>query len=520
MKITVNKQLVPIKAHYFFFMACLGPILPQINVFGRQLGISPSVMGILLSILPILYFIAKPLIGLMADYFMKARKFIFMSIITVMTVSFACYIFLPHQTSRLKLNVTEINHCDYWTSLHVEKCFNFHFVTCSSPTNVTSFKVIQLNGEDILCHVSTNLTFPEPSILECKTSQDTEAPNCFYKTWIFWAFVFLTYLGTIGFNVGNSISDAICFDVLGEERQTKYGKQRLYGSIGFGLTSLLAGYTVDLNTNNFTPAIIIMLAFALIDLFILKKLKLPKLSSSESITKDVGRLLRNKKIAIFLMFATIAGIFDAFIFYYMFWHIEEVAERTGMKDHIKLIEGMVVAAECVFGEVLFFVISGKIIKKLGYIHCMTFCFSCYALRLFLISLITNPWYLVIIELLMQGCTYALCYTCIVAYASVISPPGTSATIQGLVAGMDDGLGFSIGALFGGFLYQEIGGKQSFQIFSIIALVTCIAHFILRPVSTHEIRNARDMNNDETKTTSKTEELNKNELEEKILTEVN
>lgn len=53
--------------------------------------------------------------------------------------------------------------------------------------------------------------------------------------------------------------------------------------------------------------------------------------------------------------------------------------------------------------------------------------------------------------------------------------------------MDDGLGFSIGALFGGFLYQEIGGKQSFRIFALIALITCIAHIILRPASTHEIR---------------------------------
>jgi len=41
---------------------------------------------------------------------------------------------------------------------------------------------------------------------------------------------------------------------------------------------------------------------------------------------------------------------------------------------------------------------------------------------------------------MQGPSYALCYTTIVAYASAISPPGTSATVQGIVAGMDDGLG--------------------------------------------------------------------------------
>lgn len=41
---------------------------------------------------------------------------------------------------------------------------------------------------------------------------------------------------------------------------------------------------------------------------------------------------------------------------------------------------------------------------------------------------------------MQGPTYAMCYTTIVAYTSAISPPGTSATMQGIAAGMDDGFG--------------------------------------------------------------------------------
>lgn len=41
---------------------------------------------------------------------------------------------------------------------------------------------------------------------------------------------------------------------------------------------------------------------------------------------------------------------------------------------------------------------------------------------------------------MQGPTYALCYTTVVAYASAVAPPGTSGTIQGIVAGVDDGLG--------------------------------------------------------------------------------
>ena len=115
----------------------------------------------------------------------------------------------------------------------------------------------------------------------------------------------------------------------------KYGAQRVCGTIGFGLTALISGYAVDMytdpitNRHNFTPAILVMLAFSSFDIISIKKLKLPQLSSSESIWKDVRDLVKDKKIALFLVFATIAGIIDSFIIYYMFWHLEEVAEATG-----------------------------------------------------------------------------------------------------------------------------------------------------------------------------------------------
>lgn len=47
----------------------MGPILPQINVFGKELGIGPDVMGLVTSILPILYVVAKPIVGFLIDYF-------------------------------------------------------------------------------------------------------------------------------------------------------------------------------------------------------------------------------------------------------------------------------------------------------------------------------------------------------------------------------------------------------------------------------------------------------------------
>lgn len=47
----------------------MGPILPQTNVFGKELGISPDVMGFITSFLPILYILAKPAVGYLIDSF-------------------------------------------------------------------------------------------------------------------------------------------------------------------------------------------------------------------------------------------------------------------------------------------------------------------------------------------------------------------------------------------------------------------------------------------------------------------
>lgn len=303
----------------------------------------------------------------------------------------------------------------------------------------------------------------------------------------FWSFILLMCIGTIGFNVANSVSDATCFDMLGDKAM-KYGAQRVWGTIGFGVTAFFSGLFVHLyqsDSNNglqaIAPAIVIMFVFGILDIISINWLRLPQFNNDgEAIVSKVMDLLSQKSIAIFLVFATMAGILDSFIIYYMFWHLEEVAERTGYMDSIKLIEGCVVAAECLGGEILFFLVSGKILKRIGFVHCLSLCFFMYSIRLGLISMIPNPWWLVLIELFMQGCTYALCYTCIVAYASAVAPPGTTATVQGLVAGMDDGAGFAIGSLIGGQMYKRFGGVTSFRVFSIGALVMCVAHILLRP----------------------------------------
>lgn len=94
--------------------------------------------------------------------------------------------------------------------------------------------------------------------------------------------------------------------------------------------------------------------------------------------------------------------------------------------------------DCYDNKILF--VAGKILERFGHVHCFSMCFICYALRLGLISIAPSPWWILPIEFVFQGPTYAMTYTTIVAYANVIAPPGASATMQGIAAGMDDGFG--------------------------------------------------------------------------------
>lgn len=77
---------------------------------------------------------------------------------------------------------------------------------------------------------------------------------------------------------------------------------------------------------------------------------------------------------------------------------------------------------------LFFCILGRILKKIGHINTMSLVLVGFGIRFILYSLLTNPWWVLPIELL-QGITFGMSYATMASYASIIAPSGTEATIQ-------------------------------------------------------------------------------------------
>jgi len=76
-------------------IAAVGPILPFLNVFGKQLGVSEVVMGSITAVLPIMFLVAKPLFGLIVDYFQEQRKSLFMGLLCAMSTFYVLMYFIP-----------------------------------------------------------------------------------------------------------------------------------------------------------------------------------------------------------------------------------------------------------------------------------------------------------------------------------------------------------------------------------------------------------------------------------------
>jgi len=70
---------------------------------------------------------------------------------------------------------------------------------------------------------------------------------------------------------------------------------------------------------------------------------------------------------------------------------------------------------------------------------MTLVLVAFGIRFLIYSLISNPWSILPVELF-QGVTYGIFYSNMASYAYVVSPPGSAATVQGIVGAAFEGIG--------------------------------------------------------------------------------
>ncbi|VVC36477.1 Major facilitator superfamily domain,Major facilitator superfamily associated domain [Cinara cedri] len=281
--------------------------------------------------------------------------------------------------------------------------------------------------------------------------------------------------------------DTICMNLLGKDTH-KYGKQRVWGAIGWGTSSIVSGACVDWYSKgqeqkNYLPGYLISLLCYIIDLYAVSKIKVVQKNNDKIIASNVKKLFTSFKVPIFLLWIVVFGVFNSFIWYFTFWYMEDLSNiyHPETKPWIKTIQGFSLTVQCFGGEIPFFYLSGLIIKRVGHMNVFSLMFFTFAVRFFLYSIIKNPIWVLPVESC-NGITFALAYSAAISYTCLLSPVGFEGTLQGIVGTSINGIGSPIGSFVGGYLFNRFGSIFSYKILSGVALTTCVSQIVINQLT--------------------------------------
>ena len=117
-----------------------------------------------------------------------------------------------------------------------------------------------------------------------------------------------------------------------------------------------------------------------------------------------------------------------------------------------------------------FIFCGVILRRINNTPLILFSvLIAYFFRMLYYSVLKDPWWTIPAELL-HGITFAIGWAASTQYVSLLLPPELSSTAQGLLSSIQFGLASSTGALIGGILMTNFGGRVMFQCAAVLAII--------------------------------------------------
>jgi PPP family 3-phenylpropionic acid transporter len=251
--------------------------------------------------------------------------------------------------------------------------------------------------------------------------------------------------------------DSTALVLLGEQRQ-RYGTYRVWGSIGYILTSTAAGFIYEQTGLHamFLGFVVLMLLGLWVSLYLPDQ----NVHLRGSAWSGIGQMIRKPQWLIF------AG--SAFFIWLasngMLSFLGVTIKKMGGTNSLVGLAGTVAAIVEIPG--MFF--SDRILRRLGSKRLMGIGIVGYMLRMFFYAIMPAPgWALVIAT--MNSITYMPFWIGAVAYASDRAPENMKATSQGLLYSITS-LASVVGGLGSGWLFDRAGPSGLFAVLGVSCLV--------------------------------------------------
>lgn len=225
-----------------------------------------------------------------------------------------------------------------------------------------------------------------------------------------------------------TLADASLLEVLGENRQF-YGKQRLFGSIGFGVSSFIVGILLEHSRHlvcgdEYIDYMICFCAFGVmmfITLLITSSFEF-HYSDTQSNSGSVFSSLCNVHYGSCLFAACIMGVDFSMSHNFLAWFLEDLGAS-------KSLMGLAVISRC-FADTVTFYFAGNIIKQIGQVRVMIMVLISYTVILLIFSTLHNPLWVIPVEIL-DGITYAMAWSSLTSYLAGAVPADSLTTLQGM-----------------------------------------------------------------------------------------
>jgi len=243
--------------------------------------------------------------------------------------------------------------------------------------------------------------------------------------------------------------DSSVMSMLGPRRHL-YGKQRMWGAVGWGISAPLIGVLTDgmgLHWIFFGYITWLGLGFLTVIGFPIQNVqkRVPFLQG----VKAIGT---QRDWVLFLLTVFISGANLAMITNYLFLYLSELgASRTLMGW------GLTIATVSEI-PVLFY--ADKLIKRFGAQGVLVLSLLVSAVRAFGYAFAPSPSFALGLQLL-HGLTFSAMWAAGVTYAYEIAPPGLGATAQSIFFSVVFGFSGIAGGFIGGILLDEFGGRGMF-----------------------------------------------------------
>eukprot|EP00644_Phytophthora_capsici_P017874 jgi/Phyca11/126230/e_gw1.62.160.1 len=243
----------------------------------------------------------------------------------------------------------------------------------------------------------------------------------------------------------------------------EYGKQRLFGAVGFGIGAYITGLAVAVGGIYWSFGMSFMLCMSsLLVLRLIPPVRYGndgytevesgenKSENTEPEAPNIRMVAKEFDVVVLLGVVILMGLMYGVLSSFLTLNMYNLSGGDAK------IVGVAIMCETA-SELPAFFFSHKIIKKIGTVNVLLVSIAGYALRISYYAVMTNPWNAIPFEFL-HGITFGLSWAAVTQYIYSATPKGCEGTVMGLLNAIQNGLARAMGTLVGGYFYENYGPR--------------------------------------------------------------